>query len=99
MLAAGADILETYSFGADEFTAAEYGADASQRREWTRKAVTIAREATAGQGFIVSAVGPSTDSLSVIRGHSFDAHVAAFEEQIRDLWTTGVDAIPSCLLP
>ena len=32
LLAAGADILETRSFGADAFTAAAYGADRSQRR-------------------------------------------------------------------
>ena len=93
LLAAGADILETRSFGADAFAAAAYGADRSQRRVWTRAAVAIAQEANAGRKFIVGAVGPSPDLLTLLARHSFEEHVAAFTEQIRDLWTAGVDAI------
>jgi methionine synthase I (cobalamin-dependent) len=49
LLKAGADVLETLSLGADPYTAAEYGADQSRRREWTRAAVAIAHQASGGQ--------------------------------------------------
>jgi methionine synthase I (cobalamin-dependent) len=38
-------------------------------------------------------VGPSPDLLTILARHSVEEHVAAFTEQIRDLWTAGVDAI------
>jgi len=64
LLKAGADILEAPSLGGDAFTAAEHSADRSRRREWTRAAVAIACEASAGQKFVIGAVGPSLDLLS-----------------------------------
>ena len=85
--------LDTPSLGADAFTAAEYGVGQSRRREWTRAAVAIAREASAGQKFVIGAVGPSVDLLSYVARHSFEEHVEAFTEQIRDLWESHVDAI------
>jgi methionine synthase I (cobalamin-dependent) len=96
LLKAGTDILETRSLGADAFTAAECGADQTQRREWSRAAVAIAREANAGQKFIAGAVGPSVDSLTVLARHSFEEHVAAFTEQVRDLWTAPATNVDIC---
>jgi methionine synthase I (cobalamin-dependent) len=93
LLAAGTDILEAHSLGADAFTGAEVGADRAQCRAWTRAAVAIAHEANARQKYIIGAVGPSTDLLTVRARHTFEEHVAAFTEQILDLWAAGVDAI------
>ncbi|MFN7926293.1 MAG: homocysteine S-methyltransferase family protein [Bryobacteraceae bacterium] len=94
LLRAGADILEANSYGADPFTAAEYGATESQRREWSRAAVSIAREANADhERYIAGVVGPSFDLLSLNARHSFHEHVEAFSEQIHELWAAGVDAI------
>src|SRR5262249_44386634 len=67
--------------------------DAFQRREWNRSAVSIAREAGGGEKYIVGAVGQVPDLLSIRARHTFEEHVAAISEQIRDLWAAGVDAI------
>jgi methionine synthase I (cobalamin-dependent) len=93
LLRAGADVLETYTHSAHPFTAGEYGADRSLCREWNSAAVAIARQATGGRKFVIGAVGASADMLSITRRHSFEEHVGAFAEQIRDLWTGGLDAI------
>ena len=93
LLAAGTDILETRSLGADAFTGVEFGADPAQCRAWTRAAVAIAHEANTRHKYIVGAVGPSPDLLTLRARHTFEEHVAAFTEQILDLWTAGVDAI------
>jgi methionine synthase I (cobalamin-dependent) len=90
---AGTDVLETRSCGADPFTAEEYGADRSVRNRWNRVAVSIARQAASEQNFIIGAVGQSPDLLSCQHRHSFEEHVVAFAEQIRDLWIAGIDAI------
>jgi methionine synthase I (cobalamin-dependent) len=90
---AGTDVLETRSLGADPFTAEEYGADRFLRDRWNRMAVSITCQAASGQNFMIGAVGQSPDLLSMEHRHSFEEHVAAFAEQIRDLWTAGIDAI------
>lgn len=93
LLNAGADVLETASFAAEPFTAESYGADRSLRREWNRAAVAIAREATGGQKYIIGAVGTSALLKVLPPRHAFEEHVASFAEQVRDLWTVGIDAI------
>jgi methionine synthase I (cobalamin-dependent) len=93
LLRAGANVLETRTHGAHPFTAAEYGADRSLCQQWNNAAVAIARQATGGRKFVIGAVGASTDMLTVTHCHTFNEHVGAFAEQIRDLWTAGLDAI------
>ncbi len=94
LLNAGADVLDTLSFGADPFTAEEsYGAGRPLRQEWNRATVSIARQAAAGRKFIIGAVGPTVDLFINNPRHSFQEHVLAFTEQVSDLWTAGVDAI------
>ncbi len=93
LLNAGAEVLEANSFGADKITADEYGVDQGLRREWNKTAVAIARQAAGGNKFIIGAVGPSVDPLTVMGHHSFEEHIEAYTEQIEDLWTAGIDAI------
>ena len=93
LLSAGTDVLETRSRGGDPFAAEKYGADRSLRDKWNKMAVSNTRKAVGGQKFMIGTVGESTDLLSIHPRHSFDEHVAAFAEQIRDLWTAGIDAI------
>jgi hypothetical protein len=93
LLQAGSDILETTSAGAEPLTAQEYGADRHLRREWNRAAVAIALQASGAHTYIVGAIGPSIHLLSVLPRHSFEEQVAACAEQVRDLWTAGIDAI------
>jgi 5-methyltetrahydrofolate--homocysteine methyltransferase len=92
MLDAGADALETLSFGAEPFTSECYGADRALRREWNRSAVALARQASGGEKYTLGAVGTS-EALAVLPRHTFEEQIEAFTEQIRDLLTAGVDAI------
>jgi methionine synthase I (cobalamin-dependent) len=94
LLNAGSDVVETHSLGADPFTAEEFGADRSLRHNWNQTAVSITRQAVGGQKFMIGAVGQSPDLLSFQHHrHSAEEHVVAYAEQIRDLWTAGIDAI------
>lgn len=51
------------------------------------------RQAAGKDRYVLGAVGPSPHSLTIQRRYSFEGHVAAYAEQVRDLWRAGVDAI------
>ncbi|MGH7534287.1 MAG: homocysteine S-methyltransferase family protein, partial [Gemmatimonadales bacterium] len=54
---AGAEILETNTFGANPVKLSSYGLD-EQTEEINRAAVTIARRAANGRALVVGAIGP-----------------------------------------
>ncbi|MHB8584602.1 MAG: methionine synthase [Thermoplasmatota archaeon] len=95
---AGADIVETNTFGATSIVLAEYDL-AGRAREINRKAAEIARKSatrwtTGGKPrFVVGSMGPTTKALTVTGGTTFDALVAAFEEQATGLIEGGVDGL------
>ncbi|MTJ82088.1 MAG: methionine synthase [Telmatospirillum sp.] len=95
--AAGADMVETNSFGGSPLTLAEFGIE-DQAFEINRRAGEIAREAAelfAGDGrtrFVLGSIGPGTKLPSL--GHvDYDRLEAALVVQARGLIAGGVDAI------
>ncbi len=97
-LAVGADIIETASFQASPIVLAEYGLQA-HTREINRLAATIAREeadrfSTPDKPrFVAGSMGPTTKSISVTGGVTFDQMAASYEEQALGLIEGGVDVL------
>ena len=95
-LEAGADIIETNTFGATSVVLAEYDL-ASEARRLNREAAAIAREAAeevAGDGqprFVAGSMGPTTKTISVTGGVTFDELAEAFQEQAAGLMEGGAD--------
>ena len=96
-LAAGADALETNSFGGSPITLGEFGL-AGEAFDLNRRAAEIAREAVAAFAadgrarFVFGSIGPGTKLPSL--GHiDYDPLEAAFAEQARGLVAGAVDAI------
>jgi len=97
-LAAGADIIETNTFGSTSVVLAEYDI-ADRAVELNLAAVRLAREACDRYStpewprFVAGAIGPTTKTLSVTGGIRFDELEASYYEQAHALLTGGVDAI------
>src|SRR5256886_627949 len=85
-LAAGADLVETNTFGGTRIPLAEYGL-ADKAREINATAARLAREACAKletpdrPRFVAGSMGPGTKTISVTGGITFGEVVAAFAEQ------------------
>ncbi|MFM8385783.1 MAG: methionine synthase [Planctomycetia bacterium] len=95
-LAAGCDIVETNTFGATPLVLDEYGLGA-RAREINREAARIARAACARHErpgalrWVAGSMGPTTRSLSVTGGVTFEALVGHFREQALGLVEGGCD--------
>ncbi|MDU2242044.1 MAG: homocysteine S-methyltransferase family protein, partial [Paenibacillus sp.] len=97
-LAAGADLIETNTFGATSVVLAEY--DIPQRaREINLAAAKLAIEAAEKYStpeqprYVVGILGPTTKTLSVTGGVTFDELTASYAEQAAALIEAGVDAL------
>ena len=93
--AAGADMVETNSFGGSPITLAEFGLEA-RAREINRVAAELAREAadefTDGRTrYVLGGIGPGT-KLPTLGNIDYDTLEAALAEQSRGLLEGGVDA-------
>ena len=97
-LAAGADIIETNTFGASSTVLAEYGLQ-HNARELNRIAAQLARvEADAASTgsrlrFVAGSMGPTTKSISVTGGVTFAQLAAAYQEQAEGLLEGGADLL------
>lgn len=97
-LEAGADILCTNTFGGTPIVLDEYGIG-NQAAEINRRAVEIAKEATAAFStpewprFVAGAIGPTTKTLSVTGGVTFDVMLENFYVQAKALVEGGADLI------
>jgi 5-methyltetrahydrofolate--homocysteine methyltransferase len=94
--AAGADMVETNTFGASPVTLAEFDL-ADRAYEINKRAGELAREAAAEfadgrHRFVVGSVGPGT-KLPSLGNIGYDALEEALTEQCRGLIAGGVDAI------
>ena len=95
-LAAGADIVETNSFGSTPLVLGEYGL-ADQAFEISRLSAALAREACAPfdepgrMRFVCGAMGPTTRAISVTGGITFEELSENFRVQALGLMTGGAD--------
>ncbi|MSQ25856.1 MAG: methionine synthase [Dehalococcoidia bacterium] len=97
-LDAGADIIETNSFGSMSIVLAEYNL-APRAREISRAAARIAREAADAAStpalprFVAGSIGPTNKSISVTGGVTFDTLAASYAEQAAGLIEGGADLL------
>ena len=87
---AGADIIETNTFGANVNKLQPYGLEASLR-EINIKAARIAREAAGDRVFVAGAVGPLGLRIEPYGPTSFDEAKEMFTDQVSALLEGGVD--------
>lgn len=97
-LAAGADIIETNTFGGTPIVLAEYNL-AHLALELNRKSAELAREAADKYStmdwprFVAGSMGPTTKSLSVTGGATFDELADSYAVQVEGLMQGGVDVL------
>lgn len=95
---AGADIVETNTFGAASLVLDEYGLG-SKAFEINKTAALLARRAATKASspswprFVAGSMGPTTKTLSVTGGSTFDEMTASYEEQVLGLLEGGVDLL------
>lgn len=88
--AAGAEILETNTFGANPVKLSSYGLD-GRTEEINRAAVALAREAARGRARVCGAMGPLGIRIEPWGPTSLDEAVAFFRRQAQGLLDGGVD--------
>ncbi|MFM7447450.1 MAG: methionine synthase [Leptolyngbyaceae cyanobacterium] len=94
-LAAGADVIETDTFGATSIVLAEYDL-ADKAYELNKTAAELAKSITAEFStpdkprFVAGSIGPTT-KLPTLGHIDFDTMKATFAEQAEGLWDGGVD--------
>ncbi|NGQ94807.1 methionine synthase [Brevibacillus sp. SYP-B805] len=97
-LEAGADIIETNTFGATSVVLAEYDV-ADRDIELNIAAAKLAREAADACStdewprFVAGAMGPTTKTLSLTGGVTFEQLVEAYYRQAKGLLLGGVDVL------
>lgn len=97
-LQAGADVIETNTFGATDIVLAEYDL-AHLAEEINIKAAALARQVAEEFStpewprFVAGSMGPTTKTLSVTGGATFEQLVHAYEVQARGLIRGGVDLL------
>lgn len=97
-LEAGADVIETNTFGATSIVLDEYNLG-NLAEEINYEAAKIAKRAVDDFStenhprFVAGAMGPTTKTLSVTGGATFEQLKAAYEEQARGLIRGGVDVL------
>ena len=87
---AGADVIETNSFGANRLKLVQYGLQ-DQVRELNRAAATVARSAAGDKALVAGAVGPLGVRLEPYGPTSKDEAFEIFKEQMEALVDGGVD--------
>ena len=97
-LDAGADILETNTFGATSVVLAEYNL-AHEARRINREATQLARRLADAASteekprFVAGSMGPTTKTISVTGGITFDELAESYQEQAAGLIEGGADVL------
>ncbi len=91
-LAAGAQVLETDTFGANRIALARHGL-ADQMAGLNKAAVKLAREVAAGRAYVAGAVGPTGVRFAIASEAERRRARMALAEQIDTLVVAGVDLI------
>src|SRR6266567_9649488 len=98
-LQAGAEILETNTFGANRFRLTRHGLSAKVTEinaagvKLAKQAVAHLKEKQAGEAWVAGSIGPLGIRLEPLGKTSLDEARAAFAEQIRALADAGVDLL------
>ena len=97
-LSAGADIIETNSFGGTAIVLAEYGLE-NKVNEINRAAAEIARKAADRHStpefprWVAGSMGPTTKTITVTGGVTFDQLLETFYQQATGLIEGGADLL------
>jgi len=97
-LAAGADIIETDTFGGTPIVLAEYGLQ-DKTRELNQRAAELARQAAdefskpGRPRFVAGSIGPTTKAITVTGGVTFPQLQDAFYAQAKALLEGGTDIL------
>ena len=94
-LEAGADLIETDTFGATPVVLAEYGL-ADRAVEINRRAAELARAACTKSGpdrFAAGSMGPTTRTITVTGGVTFDQLIEGYRQQAVGLLQGGIDML------
>jgi homocysteine S-methyltransferase len=89
-LQAGAEVIETNTFGAHRFKLGPHGLD-QQVRKINREGARIAREASQGRALVAGSLGPLGKPLAPFGQLAFADAVEAYREQAEGLVEGGVD--------
>lgn len=89
---AGADIIQTNTFGGNAYKLAEYGLD-QRVEEINAEAVRIARESSRQRAWVAASIGPTGKLLQPMGEASFDDLYEAFTQQIMACERAGADLI------
>jgi methionine synthase / methylenetetrahydrofolate reductase(NADPH) len=89
---AGAEVIETNTFGAHRFKLGPHGLEA-QVRKINREGARLAREAAGEKGLVAGAIGPIGKPLEPLGSIRADEAQAAYREQAEGLIEGGVDVI------
>ncbi|TCK06690.1 5-methyltetrahydrofolate--homocysteine methyltransferase [Phorcysia thermohydrogeniphila] len=89
---AGADIIETNTFGSNRIKLSHYGLE-DRVKELTAAGVKLAKEAAAGRALVALSVGPTGVFVEPVGDYTFDEMVEIFKEQIEAGAEAGADLI------
>jgi len=89
---AGADVVETNTFGATRFKLAAYGLE-TRVHEINVRGAQLAKKAAEGKALVAGSVGPLGVQIEPLGKLSFDEAKEAFKEQIKGLIEGGADII------
>jgi methionine synthase / methylenetetrahydrofolate reductase (NADH) len=89
---AGADVIETNTFGANRFKLAPYGLEA-KAYEIAQAGARLAKKVAQEQALVAGSVGPLGVQIEPLGKLSFDEAKDAFREQIRGLLDGGADLV------
>ena len=89
---AGADIIETNTFGANRIKLTDYGLD-KKVREVNLEAAKLARKAIGENGLVCGSIGPLGKMLDPLGEITFDQAYEVFGEQAKALEEGGADCV------
>ncbi|KEK26187.1 methionine synthase [Bacillus gaemokensis] len=92
---AGADIIETNTFGATNIVLHDYELSHLDE-ELNERAAQLAKQAVTESGkevYVAGAMGPTTKAISVTGGVTFEELIEAYTRQVRGLLRGGVDVL------
>ncbi len=91
-ISAGADIIETNTFGSNRIKLSHYGLE-DKVKELTAAGVRLAKEAAEGKALVALSVGPTGMFVEPVGDLTFDEIVDVFKEQIEAGADAGADLV------